>query len=62
MADKQFRANWQITGLTKKDLQEGDLVKLDEADAEHLVKLGALSPADAKGAAPANAGDDPAKV
>jgi hypothetical protein len=52
MADKQFRANWHITGLTKKDLKEGDVVKLDEEDAEHLVKLGALSPAEAPSTAP----------
>ncbi|CAJ0862123.1 hypothetical protein R77567_01619 [Ralstonia sp. LMG 32965] len=57
MADKIYRANWQVSGLGKKDLKEGDTVKLDEDDAAHLVKLGALSPADAKPTAPEGGGE-----
>jgi hypothetical protein len=49
--EKQYRANWQIAGLTKKDLAAGDVIKLSEDDAAHLVKLGALSLADAEVAA-----------
>jgi hypothetical protein len=43
MADKEYRANWQIQGLTKKDLFEGDKVTLSEDAAAELVKIGALT-------------------
>ncbi len=44
MADKKYRANWMIQGLTKKDLQAGDEVAIPEETAAPLVAAGALSP------------------
>lgn len=57
MAEKQFKVNWTLSGVGKKDLKEGDIVKMDEADAAHLVKLGVLSDPDAKADAPEDGGE-----
>ncbi|NMV37239.1 hypothetical protein [Ralstonia insidiosa] len=57
MAEKQYRVNWALSGVGKKDLKEGDSVKMDEDEAAHLVKLGVLTPADAKSAAPEGGGE-----
>lgn len=56
MADKQFKVNWTLSGIGKKDLNEGDTVKMDEGEAAHLVKLGVLSDPDAKAAQPEGEG------
>lgn len=57
MAEKLFRANWQVSGVGKKDLKEGDTVKVEETQVTDLVKLGALSPADAKATPPEGGGE-----
>ena len=36
MAEKLYRVNWQISGLTKKDLFEGDEVSLSDEVAASL--------------------------
>lgn len=47
MADmKQYRANWTIGGIGKKDVGPGEKVKLSDEDAAPLVACGALSPLD----------------
>lgn len=56
MADKQFKVNWTLSGIGKKDLNDGDTVKMDEDEAAHLVKLGVLSDPDAKPTQPEGEG------
>lgn len=43
MAQKTYTVNWLLQGVGKKDLNEGDTFKLEEADAADLVKVGVLT-------------------
>lgn len=43
MAQKTYTVNWLLQGVGKKDLNEGDTVKLEEADAADLLKVGVLT-------------------
>jgi hypothetical protein len=40
----KFKANWQITGLSKKPINQGDVVDLSTEAAQLFVDGGSLSP------------------
>ena len=55
--DKQYVANWLISGHKGKDFQAGDVVSLPDEEAAPLLACGALSVKGEDAAASDGAGD-----
>lgn len=54
---KQYKVNWKLQGIGKKDLNEGDTVSLEDDDAAPLLKVGVITDPKAKEDPKAGEGD-----